>query len=140
MAAVGFRRPQALTASAIVAPSPPGRCTGPSGTARASGRYAALAARTGGEVASVCAMDYAMGAAFLAEAVAGLRSAWPTRQPVAPDTLEVRVAGQVVPATDPATGATRWTFDDQRGLVHFDQAARPDPGDALELRYQATCQ
>ncbi|WP_257458489.1 choice-of-anchor D domain-containing protein [Archangium lipolyticum] len=120
----GANQPQRMTIYAI-APTASGCPTsGGAGT-----RYAEAAARTGGEVLSVCTPDYAP----LLRAVANKAFSAQDRFPLseAPDagSLVVRVNGSQV--------TTGWTYDGATNSVVFSTA--PSPGAKVEIRYRRAC-
>ncbi len=122
----GERQPQRVGVYAI-APTAEGCPTsGGGGT-----RYAEAAARTGGEVLSVCANDYAP----LLRAVANKAFSNQDRFPLseAPDasSLTVRVGGSVV------TGG--WSYDAATNSVVFEADHVPAAGARVELYYRRAC-
>lgn len=103
-----------------------------SGCATAGGsgtRYAEAAARTGGQVMSICAADYAP----LLEAVAHQAFSPQDRFPLSavpdPGTLTVTIDG--VPVT------SGWSYDPATNQVVF--SPRPEPGARISVTYRKAC-
>lgn len=127
-----------VTVSAIAAPTPPGNCSGPGGSATASGRYQAVVEATGGSFHSICAADWEALVEDLARVVFGLRSSWFLDHPAEPGTIEVSVDGATVPARD-ESGQVNWTFDAGTQTVAFSPSAVPEPGATIRFAYRVDC-
>jgi hypothetical protein len=91
-------------------------------------RWAELVQRSGGQLASSCAQDYAPLLASMAGQVGAPSTRFPLSRPSAPGSLEVRVDGQ------PVTG---WWWDAPTNTVVFN--APPPPGARVEARYERAC-
>ena len=130
--------PHRVIVSAIVAPEPSGSCSGPNGQATGRGRYHAAVEATGGEARSICTADWGPMLEAMSPRVFGQRSRWLLAGQPASDRVEVDVDGVPVPATDPS-GTVRWTYDPEARAVDFADAAIPEPGARIEVRYASAC-
>lgn len=138
----GFRNTNLFSASAITAPVPPGAtngsCSGPGGSASATGRYIAVAERTGGVFQSICTSDWSRSLEDLSTTAFGFKSRFfLTNQPV-PATIEVQIDGLEVPATG-AGGTFNWTYDFSTNSINFAPYATPEPGSQIRVEYTAEC-
>lgn len=120
----GEYQPQRMTIYAI-APTAAGCPTsGGAGT-----RYAEAATRTGGEVLSVCAADYAP----LLRAVANKAFSAQDRFPLS----EQPDAGSIAVKVNGAPVTSGWTYDGATNSVVFSSA--PAPGAKVEIYYRRAC-
>lgn len=136
----GFRNSALFSASAIVALSPPGRCSSPTGTgdAEADGRYQAVAEQTGGVVQSICAADWSRKLEELSLTAFGFKNAFVLRaQPVIPS-LQVFVDGVEIPQVG-ANGTVYWTYDFASNSVIFTPVAVPEAGAQITIEYAGMC-
>jgi hypothetical protein len=121
----GQNQPQRVMLYAI-APTPSDTCGSAGGVGT---RYAEAAARTGGEVLSICAADYAP----LLRTVAGKAFAPQDRFPLSEQadagTIEVRVNGTRV--------TSGWSYDSATNSVVF--ANEPAPGSKVQISYRRAC-
>jgi hypothetical protein len=100
------------------------------GTAGGTGtRYAEMARRTGGEVMSVCADDYAPTLRDLARKAFSPQDRFTLSTQPVQGTLRVLVNG-----TEALSG---WTYEAAGNAVVF--ATRPAAGAKIELRYRKAC-
>ena len=119
----GENQPQRMTIYAI-APTASGCPTsGGAGT-----RYAEAASRTGGEVLSACAADYAPLLRSVATKAFSAQDRFPLSEPPDAGSIAVRVNGS------PVTG---WTYDGATNSVVFSTA--PAPGAKVEVYYRRAC-
>ncbi|HZH16325.1 MAG TPA: choice-of-anchor D domain-containing protein [Archangium sp.] len=119
----GENQPQRMTIYAI-APTAAGCPTsGGAGT-----RYAEAASRTGGEVLSACAADYAPLLRSVATKAFSAQDRFPLSEPPDAGSIAVRVNGS------PVTG---WTYDGATNSVVFSTA--PAPGAKVEVYYRRAC-
>ena len=121
----GEYQPQRMTIYAI-APTTAAGCptSGGAGT-----RYAEAAARTGGEVLSVCASDYAP----LLRSVANKAFSAQDRFPLS----EQPDAGSISVLVDGVPMASGWTYDGATNSVVFAKA--PAPGAKVKISYRRAC-
>ncbi|HYO59422.1 choice-of-anchor D domain-containing protein [Archangium sp.] len=120
----GENQPQRMTIYAI-APTVSGCPTsGGFGT-----RYAEAAARTGGDVLSVCSGDYAP----LLRAVANKAFSAQDRFPLS----ELPDAGRITVRVDGSPVTSGWTYDGATNSVVF--ATAPSPGAKVEVYYRRAC-
>lgn len=132
----GFRNSDRFSASVITAVE--GRCSGPGGTATASGRYLALAERTGGIVQSICTADWSRSLEDLSTAAFGFRSWFYLSLSPIPSTIEVFVNGEAQPQTT-ARGAINWFYETTAGALSFAPFSTPEPGSEVRVEYQTDC-
>ncbi len=93
---------------------------------------------TGGVAEEVCAPDWAPGLRRISDATFGASTDYfLTAAPSA--TPQVQLNGTAVPATDPVSGATLWTFDAATSAIHFAPTATPAGGDTVRVRYPVAC-
>jgi hypothetical protein len=119
----GEHQPQRMTIYAI-APTASGCPTsGGAGT-----RYAEAASRTGGEVLSACAADYAPLLRSVATKAFSAQDRFPLSEPPDAGSIAVRVNGAAV---------TGWTYDGATNSVVFSTA--PAPGAKVEVYYRRAC-
>jgi hypothetical protein len=119
----GEHQPQRMTIYAI-APTASGCPTsGGAGT-----RYAEAASRTGGEVLSACAADYAPLLRSVATKAFSAQDRFPLSEPPDAGSIAVRVNG---------TAVTGWTYDGATNSVVFSTA--PAPGAKVEVYYRRAC-
>ncbi|MFY0523969.1 choice-of-anchor D domain-containing protein [Archangium gephyra] len=119
----GENQPQRMTIYAI-APTASGCPTsGGAGT-----RYAEAASRTGGEVLSACAADYAPLLRSVATKAFSAQDRFPLSEPPDAGSIAVRVNG---------TAVTGWTYDGATNSVVFSTA--PAPGAKVEVYYRRAC-
>lgn len=135
----GFHNPHLFAALGITAPFPGARCSGPGGSARSSGRYAALIEQTGGGFQSICTSDWNRSLEDLSAVAFGFKSQFSLRHPPLEDTLEVRVGGEVLPSRT-ASGAVNWVYLASTNSVAFAPVQTPAPGVEVRLRYQTRCE
>lgn len=134
----GFRNTNLFSASAITAPTPPGSCSGPGGSATAEGRYLAAAERTGGVFQSICTADWSRSLEDLSTTAFGFKSRFfLTNQPVI-STLKVFIDDSELPQTASA-GTVNWTYDFATNSVNFAPYATPEPGADIRVEYSAEC-
>ncbi|HEX8436778.1 choice-of-anchor D domain-containing protein [Archangium sp.] len=120
----GEHQPQRMTIYAI-APTASGCPTsGGAGT-----RYAEAAARTGGEVLSVCTDNYAPLLRSVANKAFSAQDRFPLSEQPDAASITVRVNGS------PATSG--WTYDGASNSVVFSTA--PAPGAKVEIHYRRVC-
>jgi hypothetical protein len=120
----GENQPQRTTIYAI-APTAAGCPTsGGAGT-----RYAEAAGRTGGEVLSVCASDYAPLLRSVANKAFSAQDRFPLSELADPGSITVRVNGSPV--------TSGWTYDRGTNSVVFSSA--PAPGAKVEIHYRRAC-
>lgn len=138
----GFRNTNLFSASAITAPVAPGatsgNCSGPGGNASATGRYIAVAERTGGVFQSICTADWSRSLEDLSTTAFGFKSRFfLTNQPVV-TTLKVFIDGVELPAQTMG-GTINWTYDFSTNSVNFAPYATPEPGSQIRVEYSAEC-
>ena len=134
----GFRNTNLFSASAITAPTPPGNCSGPGGSASASGRYLAAAERTGGVFQSICTADWSRSLEDLSTTAFGFKSRFfLTNQPVI-STLKVFIDGSELPQQS-SGGTINWTYDFGTNSVNFAPYSTPEPGAQIRVEYSAEC-
>ncbi|MFE8597384.1 choice-of-anchor D domain-containing protein [Archangium violaceum] len=120
----GENQPQRMTIYAI-APTASGCPTsGGAGT-----RYAEAASRTGGEVLSVCAADYAPLLRSVATKAFSAQDRFPLSEPPDAGSITVRVNGSLV--------TSGWTYDGATNSVVF--ASAPASGAKVEVYYRRAC-
>lgn len=132
----GTRNPE-LVLGAITGPSPSG-CAGPAGTAEAGSRYLAVTVGAGGPFAELCSGDYQPVLGVADDVSFGLIRELHLSRPAAAASLEVRVAGELVPQRD-AGGLLLWSYDPAAQAVRFAELATPEPGAEIIISYLAPC-
>jgi hypothetical protein len=120
----GEFQPQRMTIYAI---APTGAACGTAGGAGT--RYAEAAARTGGEVLSVCAADYTPLLRSVATKAFSPQDRFPLSELPDPGTVVVRVNGTPV--------STGWSYDSAANTVVFSPG--PAPGARVEIAYRRAC-
>jgi hypothetical protein len=120
----GEFQPQRMTIYAIAPTGAACSTAGGAGT-----RYAEAAARTGGEVVSVCAPDYAPLLRNVANKAFAPQDRFPLSELPIPGSVAVRVNGA------PVTG---WSYDAALNSVVFSPG--PAPGARVEISYRRACQ
>lgn len=136
----GTRHAHRVSVSAVAAPTPPGNCTGPGGSARADGRYEAAARQTGGVFASICNPSWATVMSDLAARVFGTPRRFILRNHPVMTTLQVFVDGTAVPSISPA-GGVNWTYDLPSNSVSFTPlGAASSPTATVRIEYAPDCQ
>lgn len=131
----GFRNDALLHVSVIVGAeigsNTPAGCSSNNGDAEAGRRYASVADSTGGTVGSICAASFGTFLQNIGNRAFGLRVEFFLSRAAEPATIEVRINGQ-----DRLTG---WTFDEATNSVIFNRNSVPQPGDTIEVEYEARC-
>jgi hypothetical protein len=120
----GEFQPQRMTIYAIAPTDASCSTAGGVGT-----RYAEAATRTGGEVVSVCAPDYAPLMRNVANKAFSPQDRFPLSEPPIPGSVAVRVNGA------PTTG---WSYDGASNSVVFSPS--PASGAKVEISYRRACQ
>jgi len=121
---------QRTSAYAIVPTDASCETAGPPGP-----RFAQVAKSTGGQVLNVCSGDYSGLLDHLAQRAAGAQRDFRLAQtPVDPSGITVKVDGKTL-----LQGAGNWTYDAASNAVVFDEAAVPQSGQAVEVRYRSVC-
>jgi hypothetical protein len=92
-------------------------------------RYAEAAARTGGEVVSVCSPDYAPLLRNVANKAFAPQDRFPLSELPIPGTVAVRINGSPV---------SNWTYDAASNSVVFSPG--PASGAKVEISYRRACQ
>jgi hypothetical protein len=115
--------------SAVAGPSDLSSC--PSASSSGS-RYIQLAQATGGVVESICTPNWAASLERIAEGAFGTNTTFPlSERPSDTSRILVRVNGMEV--------KTGWTYNPATNMVHFEKAAAPAPGDAVQVTYPVGC-
>lgn len=113
-------------------------CTSPGGTADPGLRYEEAATQTGGFTRSICEADYTAITNEIADAIfLGSRAIYPLASRPAPGSVEVRVNGTLLPATNGAV--VNWGLDYQAAQLVFVGGNGPAAGATVEVRYQSVC-
>jgi hypothetical protein len=120
----GEFQPQRMTIYAI---APTGVACGTAGGAGT--RYAEATARTGGEVLSVCATDYAPLLRSVANKAFSPQDRFPLSELPDPGTVAVRINGGPV--------SNGWSYDGATNTVVFSPS--PAPGARVEIAYRRAC-
>ncbi len=120
----GEFQPQRMTIYAIAPTEAACSTAGGAGT-----RYAEAAARTGGEVVSVCSPDYAPLLRNVANKAFAPQDRFPLSELPIPGTVAVRVNGSPV---------SNWTYDAASNSVVFSPG--PASGAKVEISYRRACQ
>ena len=114
----------------VMLPSDPQGCF--QGTSSLPGpKYVAVAERTGGKSASLCAADWATSLPPLVEVMNGRRAVFHIDPPGSPPSLEVYVDGARV--------MTGWRLDMMARGIRFDEATRPAKTSTVDIRYGSEC-
>ncbi|MBN1207704.1 MAG: choice-of-anchor D domain-containing protein [Myxococcaceae bacterium] len=121
----GEFQPQRMTIYAIAPTGAPCPTAGGAGT-----RYAEAAARTGGELLSVCAADYAPLLRNVANKAFSPQDRFPLSERPDPGSVVVRING-----TPTLSG---WRYDGATNSVIFSPS--PAPGARVEISYRRACQ
>lgn len=131
----GFRNDSLLHVSCIVGANvgnnQPAACSSNNGDADAGRRYAEVCNATGGTVGSICANDFGPFLQNIGNRAFGLRVEFFLSRVAEPATVEVRVNGRDLP--------TGWSYDPNTNSVVFDVNSVPQPGDEIEVEYEARC-
>ncbi|MBK6684692.1 MAG: choice-of-anchor D domain-containing protein [Deltaproteobacteria bacterium] len=116
----------------------PSGCSTPNGTADPGVRYEDAAIQTGGFTRSICEADYTAITNEIADAIfLGTRAVYPLASRPAPGTVEVRINGTLLPATNGVV--VNWGLDYQAAQLIFVGGNGPPAGAAVEVRYQSVC-
>lgn len=126
----GEREPERVMFSSIAGDAPNG-CDGPNGAAAAAPRMAEMAARSGGELMSICSTDWAGDVARLSSAAFGTLARFPLTSEPDQSTVRVEIDGVQVPDT-------LWTVD-EAGYLSFAATAVPPPGSEIRIAYTPLC-
>lgn len=129
----GFRNEGQFHAHAIVGVEN-GRargCDGPGGAADAGSRYVEVANRTNGELFSICDDSFGPPLRELGNQAFGLPVQFFLSRPAIRNTVQVSVEGMRRNAG--------WQFDDPSNSVVFDEATVPQPGETIQVDYEAQC-
>lgn len=102
--------------------------------------FHAFIRRTAGHAYSYCHEADSFGAQLLVDGVplVGHRRRYPIRQRAVPSSIEVRIDGQRVLATQGSN--TVWTYQPDLPGVTFERGHTPTPNTALEFRYRPVCE
>lgn len=121
----GEHQPQRVSLYAI-APTPADKCGSAGGVGT---RYAEAAARTGGEVMSICEADYGPLLRTVASKAFSPQDRFPLSEQADAGTIEVRIDGNLV---------TRgWSYDPKTNSVVFSD--EPAPGARVQITYRRAC-
>lgn len=129
----GFRNEGQFHAHAIVGVEN-GRaraCEGSGGAADAGSRYVEVANRTNGELFSICDDNFGPPLRELGNQAFGLPVQFFLSRPAIRNTVQVSVEGM--------RRAAGWQFDDASNSVVFDEATVPQPGETIQVDYEAQC-
>lgn len=120
---------------AIVGPKPNG-CQSSAGDAVSGDRYLAVAANTGGVVASICDQNFASALQNIGTVAFGLAQQFFLTRTPEPNTIEVKVNGVVC-----AADAKNWEYDEASNSVTFVQnsSCMPQEGDKVSIYYKMLC-
>lgn len=131
----GFRNESLMHVSVIVgadnAGNPSDCSSTGSGDAGAGRRYATVADATGGAVGSICSSNFGPFLQNIGNRAFGLRVEFFLSRAAEPATIEVRV--------NDAVQRSGWTFDAATNSIIFDRNSVPQPGDIIEVDYEARC-
>jgi len=126
-----------VRAWAIAGDSPHG-CESATNLADAGRRYLEVADATGGGFHSICDDDLSGFLGEIGRAAFSAPLSFRLSRAPDPDSLEVVVAGELVPAL--ANGERVWELDPESNrLVFADDESAPQAGQELTIRYQASC-
>lgn len=129
----GFRNEGLFHAHAIVGLQN-GRaqsCEGPGGAADAGSRYVEVANRTNGQLFSICDDDFGDPLRELGNQAFGLPVQFFLSRPAVRNSIQVAVEGM--------RRANGWQYDDPSNSVVFDEASVPQPGETIQVDYEAQC-
>lgn len=129
----GFRNEGQFHAHAIVGVEN-GRaraCEGRGGAADAGSRYVEVANRTNGELFSICDDNFGPPLRELGNQAFGLPVQFFLSRPAIRNTVQVSVEGM--------RRNDGWQFDDASNSVVFDEATVPQPGETIQVDYEAQC-
>lgn len=131
----GFRNEALMHVSVIVGANinsnTPAQCSSGQGEADAGRRYGVVADATNGTIGSICASNFGPFLQNIGNRAFGLRVEFFLSRAAEPATVEVRVNGQ--------RRNSGWTFDAQTNSVVFGRNDVPQPGDTIEVEYEARC-
>ncbi len=131
----GFRNDALLHVSTIVgadlATNEPANCNSNNGSASAGQRYAVIAEATNGSVGSICNNNFGPFLQNIGNRAFGLRVEFFLSRAAEPATVEVRVNGEDRPMG--------WSYDEAANAVFFEIDSVPQPGDSIEISYEARC-
>ncbi|MCB9554205.1 MAG: choice-of-anchor D domain-containing protein [Myxococcales bacterium] len=129
----GFRNEGLFHAHAIVGLQN-GRaqaCNGAGGAADAGSRYVEVANRTNGQLFSICDDDFGDPLQALGNQAFGLPVQFFLSRPAVRNSIQVAVDGM--------RRAAGWQYDDPSNSVVFDDATVPQPGQTIQVDYEAQC-
>lgn len=132
----GFRNSPLLAISAVTAPTPEGSCTSSTADATTDGRLRELADRAGGSWDSICSPTWS--SALQPSARPSVHRSFQLSDRPIPSTLEVEVAGTVVPRRE-ASGQPTWNYQASDNTIRFSSYAIPEYGAAIRARYVRQC-
>lgn len=147
----GFGNEALISVSAIVSPPDAQPCFEPTRGAanRAGERYAELAARSGGELASICS-DFSEALSRLSSSAAGLRSVFELtgapqtsgpiecpNVPPAPFCVRVHEVGAPEPVTIPEGTQAGWSYDVDRNAIVFGVDVIPGAQATITIEYES---
>jgi len=131
----GFRNDALLHVSTIIGAdinsNTPGDCMTGNGSADAGRRYGTVANATGGTIGSICASNFSSFLQNIGNRAFGLRREFFLSRAAEPATVEVRVNGQ--------RQTVGWVYDETTNSVVFDRDNTPEPGNEIEVEYEARC-
>lgn len=131
-----FERPRAgvrVHPVALVAPTVPGTCSGPGGTASSAGRYASVAEQLSGTVQSICTTDWSRTMDFIVDGVS-VPLGFDLSGVATPGTVTVRVDGMDV---SPTGGS--WSLASSGTRIEFAPFAAPARGAEVQVDYIPQC-
>lgn len=129
----GYRNEGRMHAHAIVG-AENGRasaCEGPGGDASRGERYVEVAQRTNGGIYSICDSDFGTPLRMIGNQAFGLPVQFFLSRPALASSISVQVDG--------AQRNNGWTYDEASNSVIFDMAQVPQPGQTVEISYEAQC-
>ena len=129
----GYRNEGRMHTHAIVGASN-GRasaCEGPGGDATRGERYVEVAQRTNGGIYSICEADFGTPLRMIGNQAFGLPVQFFLSRPALEATITVRVNG-----SETTSG---WAYDYESNSIIFDTNQVPQPGQTIEVDYEAQC-
>ena len=129
----GYRNEGRMHAHAIVG-AENGRasaCDGPGGDATRGERYVEVAQRTNGGIYSICDEDFGTPLRMIGNQAFGLPVQFFLSRPALSATISVEVDGQ--------SRQNGWSYDRDSNSVIFEMGSVPQPGQTIQIEYEAEC-
>ena len=106
-------------------------CEGPGGDATRGERYVEVARRTNGGIYSICESDFGTPLRMIGNQAFGLPVQFFLSRPALESSITVKVDG--------SPRSSGWSYDYDSNSIIFDMSQVPQPGQRIEVNYEAQC-